>query len=192
MALTKAQVREILSAAGVDAEHMKEAVDRIIDGHVATVEALNEKINTYKADAEKLPGVQKELDDLKAAGDGGYREKYEKEHSDFEKYKADVQTKETQAAKEKAYRAILKDSKLNERGIERAVKYADWSKIELEADGTIKGAKDHIKAAQEEWADNVINSTTTGATTTTPPANNQTPAAPKSIAEALREKMNSN
>lgn len=184
MALT----RKLLKGMGLT----EEQVDTIIEAHTETVDGLKEDIKKFEGDAKKLPGVQKELDDLKAAGDGGYKEKYEKEHSDFEKYKADVQAKETQAAKEKAYRAILKDSGLNERGIEKAIKYADWNKVELEADGTVKCASDHIKAVKEEWAEHVNTSNTTGANTNTPPANNQSPAAPKNIAEALREKMNSN
>ena len=91
---------------------------------------------------------------------------------DFDKYKAEVTEKETKAAKEAAYRAILKDANLSEKGIEKAIKYAEWDKIELGEDGKLKGANDHIKAAREEWAEYVTTTTTTGAKTSTPPANN--------------------
>lgn len=172
MALTKAQVREILSAAGVTSENMSEAVDKIIDGHVTSVNALREDVAKYKADAEKLPAVQKELDDMKANSNDDWKEKHDKLKDEFDKYKNDVLAKETKAAKEAAYRAILKDANLSEKGIEKAVKYADWDKIELEADGKLKGANDHIKAVREEWAEYVTTTTTTGAKTSTPPANN--------------------
>lgn len=172
MALTKAQVREILSAAGVTSENMSEAVDKIIDGHVTSVNALREDVAKYKADAEKLPTVQKELDDMKANTNDSWKEKYDNLKGEFDKYKNDVQAKETHAAKEAAYRAILKDANLSEKGIEKAVKYADWDKIELGEDGKLKGANDHIKAAREEWAEYVTTTTTTGAKTSTPPANN--------------------
>ena len=171
MALTKAQVREILSAAGVTSENMSEAVDKIIDGHVTSVNALREDIAKYKADAEKLPTVQKELDDMKANSNDGWKEKHDKLKDEFDTYKKDVEAKETKAAKEKAYRAILKDANLSEKGIEKAVKYADWDKIELGADGKLKGANDHIKAVREEWAEYVTTTTTTGAKTSIPPAN---------------------
>lgn len=174
MALTKAQVREILSAAGVTSENMSEAVDKIIDGHVTSVNALREDIAKYKADAEKLPTVQKELDDMKANTNDSWKEKHDKLKGEFDQYKNDVQAKETQNAKEKAYRAILKDANLSEKGIEKAIKYAEWDKIELEADGKLKGASDHIKAAKEEWAEYVTTTTTTGAKTSNPPANNGT------------------
>ena len=60
---------------------------------------------------------------------------------------------------------------MSEKGIEKAVKYADWDKIELDTDGKLKGANDHIKAVREEWAEYVTTTTTTGAKTSTPPAN---------------------
>ena len=88
MALTKAQVREILSAAGVDSEHMGEAVEKIIDGHVASVNALREEIDTLKADAGKLADVQKELDTAKAelskSKDDKWEVKYKAVKEDFE------------------------------------------------------------------------------------------------------------
>ena len=172
MALTKAQVREILSAAGVTSENMSDAVDKIIDGHLTSVNALREDVAKYKADAEKLPTVQKELDDMKANSNDDWKEKHDRLKDEFDKYKNDVLAKETKAAKEAAYRSILKDANLSEKGIEKAIKYAEWDKIELEADGKLKGANDHIKAVREEWAEYVTTTTTTGAKTSTPPANN--------------------
>ena len=174
MALTKAQVREILSAAGVKSENMSEAVDKIIDGHLTSVNALREDIAKYKADAEKLPTVQKELDDMKANSNDGWKEKYDNLKGEFDKYKTDVQEKETHNKKVEAYKAILKDANLSEKGIEKAIKYADWDKIELGEDGKLKGANDHIKAVRDEWAEYVTTTTTTGAKTSTPPANNGT------------------
>ena len=148
-----------------------EQIDAVIEGHNETVEGLKADLNKYKGDAEKLPGVQKELDDLKAAKDGGWKEKHDKLKGEFEAYKNDVQAKETRAAKEAAYRAILKDADLSEKGVEKAIKYADWDKIELEADGKLKGAADHLKSVKEEWAEYVSHTTTTGASTHNPPAN---------------------
>lgn len=171
MALTKAQVREILSAAGITSEHMSEAVDKIIDGHLTSVNALREDVAKYKADAEKLPTVQKELDDMKANSNDGWKEKHDKLKDEFDTYKKDVEEKETHNKKVEAYKAILKDANLSEKGIEKAIKYAEWDKIELEADGKVKGASDHIKAVKEEWAEYVTTTTTTGARTSTPPAN---------------------
>ena len=90
---TRAEIRNILGDACTE-----EIENRLVALHLGVVDPLKDDLTKYKADAEKLPGVQKQLDDLKAAGDGGYKEKYEKEHSAFETYKSDVKAKESKAA----------------------------------------------------------------------------------------------
>ena len=162
--------RKMLKAMGIE----EEKIDQIIEAHSETVDSLKADRDSYKEDAGKLKDVQKELDDLKAKGDDGWKEKHDRLKEEFDQYKNDVQAKETKAAKEAAYRAILKDANLSEKGIEKAVKYAEWDKIELGEDGKLKGANDHIKAVREEWAEYVTTTTTTGAKTSTPPANNGT------------------
>ena len=160
--------RKMLKAMGIE----EEKIDQIIEAHSETVDSLKADRDTYKENAEKLKTVQKELDDLKAKGDDGWKEKHDKLKGEFDQYKNDVQAKETHAAKEAAYRTILKDAGLSEKGIEKAIKYAEWDKIELETDGKLKGASDHIKAVKEEWAEYVTTTTTTGAKTSNPPSNN--------------------
>ena len=163
MALT----RKLLKGMGLTDEQ----VDTIIEAHTDTVDGLKADVSKYKTDAEKLSDVQKELDDLKAKGDDGWKEKHDKLKVEFDTYKKDVEAKETHSKKVEAYKAILRDANLSEKGIEKAIKYAEWDKIELEADGKLKGASDHIKAAKEEWAEYVTTTTTTGAKTSNPPAN---------------------
>ena len=160
--------RKMLKAMGIE----EEKIDQIIEAHSETVDSLKADRDTYKEDAEKLKTVQKELDDLKAKGDDGWKEKHDKLKGDFDTYKKDVEAKEAHNKKVEAYRNILKDANLSEKGIEKAIKYAEWDKIELEADGKLKGASDHIKAVKEEWAEYVTTTTTTGAKTSNPPANN--------------------
>lgn len=160
--------RKMLKAMGIE----EEKIDQIIEAHTDTVDGLKSDLSKYKTDAEKLSDVQKELDELKAKGDDGWKEKHDKLKGEFDAYKKDVEAKETHNKKVEAYKAILKDANLSEKGIEKAVKYAEWDKIELDADGKLKGANDHIKAAREEWAEYVTTTTTTGAKTSTPPANN--------------------
>ena len=159
--------RKMLKAMGIE----EEKIDQIIEAHSETVDSLKAGRDSYKEDAEKLKDVQKELDDLKAKGDDGWKEKHDKLKGEFDTYKKDVEAKETHSKKVEAYKAILKDANLSEKGIEKAIKYAEWDKIELEADGKVKGASDHIKAVKEEWAEYVTTTTTTGAKTSTPPAN---------------------
>ena len=166
MALT----RKMLKAMGID----EEKIDQIIEAHSETVDSLKADRDNYKKDADQLKSVREELDVLKAKGDDGWKEKHDKLKGEFDQYKYDVQTKETHNKKVEAYRNILKDANLSEKGIEKAIKYAEWDKIELETDGKLKGASDHIKAVKEEWAEYVTTTTTTGAKTSNPPANNGT------------------
>lgn len=127
MALT----RKLLKGMGLTDEQ----VDTIIEAHTDTVDGLKSDVDRYKVDAEKLPGVQKELDDLKAAGDGGYKEKYEKEHSDFEAYKSGVTAKESKAAKEKAVRAYFESKNITGANLDLAMRGCGEEMAALELDG---------------------------------------------------------
>lgn len=178
MALTKAQIREILSIAGVDAEHMSDAVEAITDGHTASIEALREERDNYKTSAEKS---QKELNELKEATKNGekspYKAKYEaaieeKENlqKEFDQYKADQATKEVYAAKEKAYREILKDAGIPEKHFAKILKYSDVDGVELDDKGNIKTAADILKTIKDEWSDHVESTDKQGAKTENPPA----------------------
>ena len=127
MALT----RKSLKAMGLTDEQ----VDSIIEMHSETVDGLKEQVKTYKEDAEKLPNVQKELDDLKAAGDGGFKEKFEKEHSDFENFKKTIQEKETKAAKESAAKAFFESKGITGNSLEIAMRGSSAEIAALELDG---------------------------------------------------------
>lgn len=134
MALT----RKLLKGMGLTDEQ----VDTIIEAHTDTVDGLKADIGKYKADAEKLPGVQKELNDLKAAGDDGYKEKYDKEHKAFEDYKADVTRKEAKAAKEKAVRAYFESKNITGSNLDIAMRGCGEEMDALEMDGSnIKDTK---------------------------------------------------
>lgn len=148
-----------------------EKIDEIIAMHNETVDGLKAQIATYKADAEKLPGIQKQLDELKSAGNDGYKEKYESEHQAFEDYKAEQSAKETRAAKETAYRSLLRDVGISDKRISSVMKVSDIDSVELTKDGTIKGAEKLTEGIKTEWADFIATTETKGAATATPPAN---------------------
>ena len=127
MALT----RKLLKGMGLTDEQ----VDTIIEAHTDTVDGLKEQVKTYKEAAEKLPNVQKELDDLKAAGDGGFKEKFEKEHSDFENFKKTIQEKETKAAKESAAKAFFESKGITGNSLEIAMRGSSAEIAALDLDG---------------------------------------------------------
>lgn len=168
----RAALRKIFE--GAEIEVPKDVLGQICDLHTSSMDGLPETIKELKG---KLKVAEQERDAAKAKVpvDGEEtisKAEYDKLKGEFDQYKNDVQAKETKAAKEAAYRDILKDANLSEKGIEKAIKYAEWDKIELDEDGKLKGANDHIKAVRDEWAEYVTTTTTTGAKTSNPPANN--------------------
>lgn len=161
MALT----RKMLKAMGID----DEKIDQIIDAHTESVDALKNERDTYKADAEKLNGVQKELDDLKKDG-GGWQKKYEDEHTAFEAYKNDQTAKESKAAKDAAYRELLKNAGVAEKRIDAIMKITDLSGVELGEDGKIKDAEERTKTVKTEFAEFIQTKSERGAYVPDPPA----------------------
>ena len=150
----------------------EEQVESVIEEHIETVKALQDDVATYKADADKLPGVQKELDDLKKSGGDDYKKKYEDEHSAFESYKSEISAKETKAAKERAFREILKAAKVSEKRIDTVVKASASviDKIELDESGNAKNSDALKTDAEKEWSDFIITETHRGAEVGKPPA----------------------
>ena len=127
MALT----RKLLKGMGLTDEQ----VDTIIEAHTDTVDGLKEQVKTYKADAEKLPNVQKELDELKAAGDGGWEEKakdFEKKYNDLV---AENKNKETKAAKESAAKAFFESKGITGNSLEIAMRGSSAEIAALDLDG---------------------------------------------------------
>lgn len=127
---TRAEIRNILGEACTE-----EIENRLVALHLGVVDPLKDDLTKYKADAEKLPSVQKQLDDLKAAGDGGYKEKYEKEHSAFEAFKTDITAKESKAAKEKAVRAYFESKNITGANLDLAMRGCGEEMAALELDG---------------------------------------------------------
>ena len=164
MALT----RKLLKGMGLTDEQ----VDTIIEAHTDTVDGLKADVSKYKSDAEKLAGVEKELNDLKAMGDGGYKEKYEKEHKDFEDYKADVTAKESKAAKEKAVRAYFESKNITGANLDLAMRGCGEEMAALELDGEkIKDTTSLDALVDGTYKALVSTEHMQGANPATPPAN---------------------
>lgn len=159
----------MLKAMGIE----DEKIDQIIEEHAETVNALKQQRDQYKVEAEKLPGVQKELDDLKDAaekdGENPYKAKYEELQQQFDDYKADVTAKETKAQKTAAYRKLLKDAKVSEKRLDSILKLSPIDDIELDDKGEIKDAADVKKKIEEEWSDFIVTEETHGASSQNPP-----------------------
>lgn len=171
--------RKALSAMGIESEK----IDSIISMHTETIddmkgqiETLEKDVKTYKAKAEKLSGVQKELDDLKASVEADAKNRegkdYDKLKEEFDNYKQEIANKEVRASKEAAYKEILKDAGVPEKHFAKVLKYSDVDSVELDDNGKIKDAKEILKSIKEEWSDHIETSGKQGADVNTPPSNN--------------------
>ena len=160
--------RKMLKAMGIE----DEKIDQIIDAHSETVDALKADRDAYKEDAAKLAAVQKELDELKAKGDDGYKAKYEAEKAAHDALKADIAAKETKKAKTDAYRELLKGANIDEKRIATILRAEapTIDKIELDADGKIKNAEQYTESIKSDWADFIVTQSAKGTNTATPPA----------------------
>lgn len=162
MALT----RKFLQALGIEAEK----IDEIIDAHSDTVNALKEERDKYKVDAERLPSVQKELDDLKKddGKEDSYKLKYEKVKEDFDNYKKEVETDKTNAKKSNAYKKLLSGAGISDKVIEKIIALTKLDDFELDGDN-IKDADKVKDSIKEEWADFIVKERTEGSPAETPP-----------------------
>ena len=184
--------RRTLSAMGIEGDK----VDEIINAHVETVEQIkNERdeakrqlsdalkqVDTYKAEAERIPDLEADIKKLKDAADSGEPDPFEAKYNDlkaeneklkaeYDQYKADVEAKETTAKKRDAYRGLLKEAGVADKRLEAILKVADLSTIEFNKDGSVKEAEKIKESIQEEWADFIEHTGQQGAEVNTPPSN---------------------
>ena len=164
--------RKMLKAMNIE----EDKIEQIIDAHSETVDALKAERDGFKEDAAKLAAVQKELDELKAKGDDGYKAKYEAEKAAHDALKADIAAKETKKAKTDAYRELLKGANIDEKRIATILRAEapTIDKIELDADGKIKNAEQYTESIKSDWADFIVTQSAKGTNTATPPANGGT------------------
>lgn len=150
MAFGRADLREILGEAYTD-----DIAKKLITLHRGVVDPLKDDLDNerqastkWKAEADKLPGIQKELDDLKKED---YKAKYEKEHGDFEAYKGQV-AKDAETAKIKAaYKKLLIEEKISEKTLDAVLNATDYGKMKLKDDGTLDGIEDLKKDIADKW-----------------------------------------
>ena len=107
MAFSRSEIREILGEA-----HTDEIASKLITLHRSVVDPIKDDLDAakrdvtkYKAEADKLPGVQKELDELKKGED--WKAKYEKADQDLKDYKAKIAQDAETAKVKAAYKKLL-------------------------------------------------------------------------------------
>ena len=198
MALTKAQLKEILSAAGCSAENAEVAMEKIMDGHLASINALREdkdaltkEVAKYKEQADKLEGVQKELDGLKAKGDPDWQKKYEDEHAAFEAYKTDTANEKEREQKIAFYRNLLGECKVGKKQIDAILKITDIDSLSIK-DGKLENADSLKSSIEKDWAAFIMKDKTKDANVDNPPENNGGEKKPESRAAKIAAEYHKN
>lgn len=150
----------------------EEQITAIIEGHSETVNALTEERNNYKAEAAKVPGLEKQLAEAKeTAADEGYKQKYEDIKKEYREYKESQKKAATAAQKKEAYKALLTEAGVSEKRIDKILKVTDLTGVELDEDGKIKDVDKHKQSITDEWSDFIVKEGKEGADTSTPPGN---------------------
>jgi len=113
------------------------------------VTAIRNTVGNEYVEKERYKEKLTEIDTLKAdkqtAEDSAttaekWKVKYEAAKKDFSDFKAEQAKKDTRAAKENAYRELLKEAGVSEKRIEAVLKVSDVDGVELTDKGEIKGA----------------------------------------------------
>ena len=172
MALT----RKFLAALGIESEK----IDQIVEANSESLADIQDKLakanaelKEAKSKADTLPEVQKELNDLKSQVEADKKAREGKDYDalkkEYDDYKAEVQEKAVRSAKEKAFRELLSDMKVSDKGTSMILKYMGVSGIELDEEGKLKDPAALRKAVKEDWGDYIPKVETKGAETQNPP-----------------------
>jgi hypothetical protein len=136
---------------------------------------IKDERDQFKADAEKLPDIQKQLEEYQKAENDPKNKtlqvKYDALKEEFEEYKNGITAKETKAKKEEAYKQILKEIGIPEKRIPAILKVSDIDSIELDTDGNVTNKDKLTESNKAEWSDFIPTKKTEGAQVANPPAN---------------------
>lgn len=147
-------------------------IDSIIEAHTETVDGLKADRDKYKEQAEKVPDLQKQLEEAKEAakGDGDWQKKYDEEHKAFEDFRQSVDAQKKAADKAKAYRSqVLGKAGVADKYLDDLMGVIKLDDVELDDDGNIKDAEKLAETAKDKWASFVVKKETKRHEPPTPP-----------------------
>lgn len=163
----------IKNHAGEDGTIPAEAIAKLAKAISTTVGNEFVEKNRYKAKLEEIDTLkgEKQTAEDSATTAQKWETKYKEIKGEFETYKKEQTQKESRAAKEKAYRALLKEAGVSEKRIDAVLKVSNVDGVDLDDNGMIKDAAKLIESVKAEWADFIVTMKTHGANTENPPTN---------------------
>lgn len=172
MSFKREEIREILGEAYTD-----DIAGKLVSLHRTVVDPLKDQLDDakrdvtkYKAEADKVSGLEQKVKDLEGGED--WKGKYEAEKKAHDDYKAQVAQEATTAKVKAAYKKLLTDEKISEKalGLILKAKEADFGKMKLKEDGTLDGVEDLKKDIEANYAGFRVQQRQRGEKLETPPA----------------------
>lgn len=164
-----------------------EQISAIIEEHTSVTDALKAQRDSYKTEADKLPTVQKELDDLKNGED--FKAKYETEHQAFEDYKTQMAQKEQTEKVRAAYKKLLTDERIKEDRLDMVMRHTDFSAMKLDKDGNLENVDALKKEIGDEWGIFKVTTEKRKQEVATPPSGNESGSGAGRARELYIERM---
>ena len=169
MAFKRAEIREILGEAYTD-----EIATKLVELHRGVVDPLKDELDTakrdatkYKTEADKVPGLQKDLDEAKKGED--WKAKYEKADQDLKDYKAKIAQDAETAKVKAAFKKLLVEEKISEKTLDSILNATDYSGMKLKDDGSLDKVEDLKKDIDTKWGGFKVNERKRGEDVPTPP-----------------------
>lgn len=163
-----------------DLEIPAEKIDAIMNMHIDVVNEIKDERDKYKEDAEKLPNIQKQLDDAKKAAEAKnpdeseWEKKYNDTKKELDDFKAASKTKDEKAAKTAEYKRLIIEAGIPEKRAAAILKVADIDSLKIDKDGKAEDADKIIESIKTDYSDFVVTKTEAGANTAQPPAGTPT------------------
>ena len=159
---------------GEDGNIPSEAIAKLVKAISTAVGNEFVEKSRYKAKLEEIDALTEEKQTAQDSATTAekWKTKYQALKDDFDTYKTEQIKKETHAAKEKAYRDLLKQAGVSEKRLESVLRVSDVDGVELDDKGGVKDADKLAESIKNEWADFIVTTETRGANTANPPANN--------------------
>lgn len=185
-------IKDLLLEAGLNEDQVS-SITKQIGKEFVTKEQYN-KISGTKSEVEgkiadleaQLSNKEQELTKLQ-----GLKENYDSLTTEYNNYKNEVETKESNQVKSSKLRSQLKNDGFNEKMIPLLEKEFDLSTLEIE-EGSIKGWEELSKGVKSQYGDFISQVTTTGAEPSTPPVNNSRTFTREEIQNMSEEQINAN
>lgn len=156
-----------------------EQIRALIDEHMESVTALQGKVSAaeqerdkFKAEADKVRDLEKQINDLK--GDGtDWKQKYSDEQAAHQKTKDEYTAKELRASKMAVFRSEAKKAGVADKYLDVLCKAsaAEIDALELDDKGEAKNSKALADGFKANWGEFIPTVQTRGANVATPPKN---------------------